>query len=240
MGKRVVLYSSGMDSIAMAALWPHDLALYVDMGIDYQKAEIQAIGLRRHSHPDMSWNPKLQKLSLHLAPFDRPEDRILPFRNLMLICIAAQYGTEIAIGATEGDKVLDKSFRFMTDVSALLTYLSDDYWNQTPEKVNVVAPLKGMTKGEIVRVYLKTPGAMSPRDYWEASWSCYSPEPGGFNPFPCGTCKPCWRKWVAFKVNGFDGAPGTGTRIRQALERGEFELEGRGREGDEMAEAIGL
>lgn len=176
---RVLLYSGGMDSVALRMLWTPDVSVYVDMGTGYTAAE-------RKRLPD-----DVVVVDLPLGRWERP-DGIIPLRNLMLVCVAAQYGNDIAMAATAGDRVLDKSERFAAMTTDLLTYLwSPQHWTDG-EPRNVVLPLKGLTKREIVEVIEARHGDTGLAAL-AASWSCY-----GTGETECGACKPCFRKWVAF------------------------------------------
>ena len=59
---------------------------------------------------------------LDLSKWER-EDKIIPLRNMYLIGIATNYGDEICLGATAGDRVLDKSPVFAVLYEDLLGYL---------------------------------------------------------------------------------------------------------------------
>ncbi|MFC7328855.1 7-cyano-7-deazaguanine synthase [Marinactinospora rubrisoli] len=185
---RVLLYSSGLDSYCAAWLWRPDLCLYVDLGTGYNAPEIRLLG-----HAPAA----TRTTSLDLSPWERPEDRIIPLRNLMLACVAAQYGETIAMAATAGDRVLDKTPTFASMTSHLLTWLwQPQHWTEG-KTVDLVLPVKHLSKSELVRAALDA-GA-DPADIGSRTWSCYTPTAEGTE---CGACKPCARKWVALVANG--------------------------------------
>lgn len=183
MTQRVLLYSGGLDSAALRLLWRPDLCLYVDLHTWYAAAERTRL------------DPEVQVLDFPgLQRFERSTDFLLPLRNLFLVALAAQFGNEIALGATAGDRILDQSEGFAQRASELLTYLwSPQLWTEGRE-IRVVLPARSYTKAALVREYIAAGG--DPEELARKSYSCYSPQG------PCGGCKPCYRKWVAFRVNG--------------------------------------
>lgn len=220
---KVLLYSGGMDSVAMDLLWQPDVRVYVDMGTAYTPAERSRVPA------------DVEVVHLPLAQWERP-DGIIPLRNLMLVCVAAQYGDIVGMAATAGDKVLDKSVQFAEMTSGLLSFLwSPQSW--TPgEPRTVVLPLKGMTKREIVRKVAEDYGADGVAAL-AGSWSCY-----GAGPDECGVCKPCTRKWVAFAANGWghmvpDGRPAVVRDLLPLIAAGTL---GRRRESEDVLAALGV
>jgi 7-cyano-7-deazaguanine synthase len=186
---RVLLLSGGMDSLALDLLWKPDVRLYVDMGTRYAAAERRAL-----SRLDLA----IQTVMLPLDRFELP-DGIIPLRNLMLCAIAAQFGDSIALAATAGDRVLDKSEPFAWLTSELLSYLwKRQHWTDG-KSVHVALPTKSLSKRELVKRYIDEGG--DPLWLAERSLSCYEPSR---DDTPCGICKPCLRKWVAFAANGIE------------------------------------
>lgn len=184
--KKVLLYSGGMDSWLINKIWNPDVLLYVDMCTKYSKAEIERL-------------PKDVIIErLDLSKWERP-DAIIPLRNLYLIMIATNYGDEICLGATAGDRVLDKSFEFAEKASDLLSFLySKQHWTEG-RNIKVNLDFKNLTKKELLVKYLEQGGNIA--EAANNSFSCYSPTPAGKE---CWQCKPCFRKYVSFKVLGYD------------------------------------
>lgn len=179
---RVLLYSGGMDSVALSMIERWDTRLYVDMGTAYSAAERSRL------------DDDVVVVDLPLGVWERP-DGIIPLRNLVLVCIAAQYGSTIGMAATAGDRVLDKSPHFAEVTSNLLSWLwQPQHWTDG-KHVEVVLPTKTLTKRQLVQ-RVAALGADN-LDTLARSWSCYS---GG--DVECGACKPCRRKWVAFAAEG--------------------------------------
>ena len=184
--KKVLLYSGGMDSWLISKIWNPDVLLYVDMCTKYSKAEIERL-------------PKdviIEKLDL--SKWERP-DGIIPLRNLYLIMIATNYGDEICLGATAGDRVLDKSFEFAEKASDLLSFLySKQHWTEG-RNIKINLDFKNLTKKELLIKYLNQGGSLA--EAANSSFSCYEPTLDGSE---CWQCKPCFRKYVAFKILGHD------------------------------------
>jgi 7-cyano-7-deazaguanine synthase in queuosine biosynthesis len=212
--ERVLLFSGGMDSVACRYLWRPDHLLYFDVGTPYAAAEIARLP------------PHAIVLDLKgLAPLTRP-DTILPMRNLVFAALASCYGGTIAIGATKEDRVLDKSVEFAALASQLLTFLWTPQWWTTGKTVDVILPLKHLTKYEILGA-LKAEGHDLERVALE-SFSCYYPQPSG----ACGSCKPCWRRWLAFAAHGVSSIPDCSVYAREiVLPRIQSGEEGREEEG---------
>lgn len=182
--KSVLLYSGGMDSYCLRYLLNPSVLLYVDIGAQYSKEEIQRL-------------PKgCIVISLgDLSQFETSSG-ILPCRNALYTIIASNYGEQIILGATDGDRVRDKDENFSLVMSNLLTYLWSDYWVEQARTITVSVPFKNKTKREIVAEYVRKGGNI--QRLAQCSYSCYR----GLS-VPCGACKPCYRKYVALALNGY-------------------------------------
>ena len=116
--KKVLLYSGGMDSWLIDKIWKPDIKLYLDMNTAYSQDEIKRLP------SDVIVN------KLDLSMWER-EDKIIPLRNMYMIGIATNYGDEICLGATAGDRVLDKSLEFAELYKPLLDYLyQKQHWTE--------------------------------------------------------------------------------------------------------------
>ena len=170
--KKVLLYSGGMDSWLISKIWDPDVLLYVDMCTKYSKAEIARL-------------PKdviIEKLDL--SKWERP-DAIIPLRNLYLIMVATNYGDEICLGATAGDRVLDKSFEFAEKASDLLSFLySKQHWTEE-RNIKINLDFKNLTKKELLIKYLNQGGSLA--EAANSSFSCYEPTLDG-----SGRWSECW------------------------------------------------
>lgn len=187
MSKKVLLYSGGVDSWLIDKLWKPDVKLYVDIGTNTSKGEIERL-------PKDVVVAKLRDLSL----LERKEDFILPLRNLYLIAMATNYGDEICLGANATDATLDKTDEFAEKLTDLLTYMyQEQKW--TPErKIKVVVPFRKYTKGQLLEMYVKQGGDI--RKAYEETWTCFTP----INNQECHMCRACFLKFMAFAENGFE------------------------------------
>lgn len=188
--KKVLLYSGGMDSWLIDKIWKPDVKLYVDMKTHYSQNE------------QLLLPPDVTVETLNLGKWER-DDAIIPLRNLYLVMLATNYGDDICLGATAGDRVLDKSPEFAKMATDLLRYLySPQWWNPEQRNINVNLSFKDKTKKELLQMYLDQGGDIM--EAWSKSLSCYNPR----ITTPCMSCKPCFRKAVAFyqcmKERGMD------------------------------------
>ena len=181
MKNKILLYSGGMDSWLINKIWKPDILLYINLKGRYNKQEMKHL-------PE---NCKI--IDFDLSMFER-EDKIIPLRNLYLVMLATNYladeGGEICLGATAGDRVLDKSIPFAEKTSDLLTYLySSQLWNPIAKEVKVNLDFKDKTKVDLIKMYQAMGGSVN--EVWEQSFSCYEPDEEGNI---CYSCKPCFRK----------------------------------------------
>ena len=168
--KKVLLYSGGMDSWLIDKLWKPDIRLYIDMNTRYSKEEMKRL-------PDDTIIEKLD-----LSKWER-EDKIIPLRNMYLIGIATNYGDEICLGATAGDRVLDKSPVFAELYEELLGYLyQKQHWTEK-RTIRINLDYKAYTKTELLKQYIIQGGSIS--EAFSSSFSCYAPVDG--QPF-----QHCW------------------------------------------------
>lgn len=182
--KKVLLYSGGLDSWLVNELWKPDVKLYVNLHTKYAQQELSKLP------------PDVVIEDLDLSHWERT-DAILPLRNLYLVAIATNYGDEICLGATAGDRVLDQSYGFARKAEDLLSYLyQKQMWtNERTIKVNV--SFREHTKTHLLRMFLDQGGDINKA--FAESFSCYSP----INGQECWGCEACARKYIAFVNNGF-------------------------------------
>lgn len=184
--KKVLLYSGGLDSYLISHIWNPDVRLYIDIKGTYNEVE------KAH----LPSNVIIE--TLDLSKFER-EDKIIPLRNLFFTMIASYYGQEICLGATAGDRVLDKSFMFAEKTSELLSYLySPQWWIPEGKEIKINLDFKNLTKKDLLLEYLKQGGSLATA--YHNSFSCYFPKD---NNEECWNCKPCFRKWIAFAELGY-------------------------------------
>jgi len=183
-----MLYSGGLDSVAISYLLKPDVNLFVDYGTSACKRE--RVHVTKTCPP-----PNLLVVGdvLNLSPY-LLLNAILPARNLFLVAIAAQYGNHIILGATAGDSTRDKDALFARLAGELFTHMYLDQGDKVPalaapEGVKVSVPYKHLEKDSILRAYLAAGG--SPAALLD-SWSCYQ-----HGSKECGTCRACFRKYAA-------------------------------------------
>lgn len=191
--KKVLLYSGGMDSWLISKIWNPDLCVYVDMHTRYSEQEISNIKVN---------SPEVKIIDFPLGQWER-DNKIIPLRNLylvMVICnITEDEDVEICLGATAGDRVLDKSKDFVDKANDILNYLyQPQWWIPEGKKVKININFKDFSKQELLKQYLDKGGSLE--EAFNASFSCYEPDEEGHE---CWHCKPCFRKFVAFESLGY-------------------------------------
>ena len=187
--KKILLYSGGMDSWLIRHIWKPDECIYINMHTKYSETELKKL------------DNNIKIIDFPLGQYERG-DAIIPLRNLYLaMCTCNEFpdgDLEICIGATAGDRVLDKSQKFIKMASEMLTYLyQPQHWIPGGRKVQLSIPFKSYTKTELIKTYLEQGGDIN--EAFNQSFSCYNPHNGE----PCWRCKPCFRKFVSFYLNGY-------------------------------------
>ena len=190
---KILLYSGGFDSWVIDKLWKPDHKVYVNMHTKYSEAELERI-------------KKLDDVTIIDFPLSQWErdDAIIPLRNLYLVMAICNTfkddDLDICLGATAGDRVLDKSYYFADKASDLLSYLyQPQHWYPKGRKINVNVSFKSKTKTELLTDYINMGGSIE--EAFKGSFSCYNPDEFGKE---CWKCKPCFRKYVAFKTCGYN------------------------------------
>ena len=191
--KKVLLYSGGMDSWLMSKLWNPDIKLYVNMHTRYSENEMKKI---RESEDDVTF------VDFPLGQWER-DDAIIPLRNLYLCMVACNVtgseDVEILIGATAGDRVLDKSYEFVNKANDILNYLyTPQHWIPEGKKITVSIQYKDHTKTDLLKEFKLQGGDLE--EAFTHSFSCYDPVDG----HECWQCKPCFRKFVSFASTGYE------------------------------------
>ncbi len=207
----VVLVSGGMDSCVVTAVAAETYrlaCLHVNYGQRTERRELACFHeLVKHYNAEKALVVDLPHLAqiggssltdrkLPITPSDSPgkiPPTYVPFRNANLLCVAVSWAevigaTKIFIGAVEQDApgypdcraVFYRAFNELVRVGT------------RPETdIEVVTPLIGMSKVEIVRkgVALSAP--------FHLTWSCYAQED-----VPCGACDSCLLRARAFGAAG--------------------------------------
>jgi len=215
----IVLLSAGLDSAVAfkKELDGHGVALAITF--DYgQRAAAKEIEMARlickrygvrHLVLELAWMEEITHTSLVNRgekvpePGEKELDEIkgkaketahlvwVPNRNGLFINIAAAYGDAFGFGriatgfnAEEGATFPDNTPQFVQAVNGSLAYSCE-------KKVEVVAPVIGLDKEEIIREGARIGAPL------DLSWSCYF---SGAK--PCGKCESCMRRARAFKRAG--------------------------------------
>lgn len=194
-GKQVLLFSGGMDSLMFDTFLQPDVLLYLPSGSSFEEVETK----RLHRLVDNGYIDKDKLVIfddvLNLKMFER-DDYIVPNRNAFYLLVASMLGETLILGSVSGDRSNDKDETFFTKINELLDYMwKEQHWTEE-RKFKVISPYKNSTKTKLVKDYLELGG--SPQSLLD-SYSCYSG-----NETPCGTCKPCFRKWIALYNNDIE------------------------------------
>ena len=197
---KILLFSGGSDSVLISHLYNPDYLVYCDLGGQYSKEEIKKI-----QEGPFGSDPRLKILDFSfLGKYERKSDLILPLRNMylpMFICNEFpedEYGDlDICLGATAGDRVLDKSPDFVEKFNDIINYLySPQHWIPEGRHIRLNIDYKKYTKTEMLKLYKDQGGDIE--KLFHESFSCYNPVDG----HECWACKPCFRKAIAYALNG--------------------------------------
>lgn len=186
-GKTVLLYSGGLDSFIISKLQNFDTLLYINIGSRYSQIEMKYI--KKQNLPNLIIDNRL-----NLGDVEDPNHFLVPARNLFFATIASFYGDKITMGALSGDRSSDKDEKFADLTSGLLQHIYKQSWWCEERKVEILLPYKNYTKSQLIAEYLNK--SLNINDLVHGSFSCYSPTHDGK---PCGTCKPCLRKWMSLR-----------------------------------------
>lgn len=192
-GKKVLLFSSGMDSYIINQLEKPDVLLFIDNKSNYSELEMKY--LKSLNYPNLVFiEDFINHSSIEL------ENMIIPARNLYFVTIAANFGEEIILGATAGDRSYDKDYRFAELSSALLSHIyALSHWSEKGE-VRVNLKYKSWTKKDLIQAFINLNldrGILMPHSVsllLSESFSCYHPTKDGGQ---CNKCKPDLRKYLA-------------------------------------------
>lgn len=188
--KKILLYSGGVDSWLINQIWEPDMRVYVDLGTDYGKEEIELFKKN---------NEDVQVIPFDLSEYEL-EDKFIPLRNLYLIMLACNItdfeDVEICLGATVADRSYDKSMEFLEKTENLLNYMYTPYISQPhSKKIKIVKEFKNKSKKELLAMYLEKGGDIEKA--FNESYGSFKKDMTEWE------CKKFYRKYVAFKLNGY-------------------------------------
>ena len=188
-GEVVLCFSGGVDSF----IGNHYLteqgrvfhSIYFDLGSRYTSKE--------RNHMQEFWHNKVKIVFAlsWLGTLEQRDTAFIPYRNLYIAMTASlYYAPNVCICGLKDDVCSDKNEEVFKLWSDHLSVIGQ-------KDVKIFSPFWEMTKSEIVAWYLSTGG--KERGLLDTV-SCYS---NGIDNY-CGECRACFRKCVAFGVNGID------------------------------------
>lgn len=189
--KKILLYSGGVDSWLINQIWKPDIKLYVDLGTTYGKEEIKLF---------KKYDEDVKIISFDLSEFEL-EDKFIPLRNLYLIMLACNItdfeDVEICLGATVADRSYDKSMEFLIKCEDILNYMYTPYIAQPfSKKIKINKDFKNKSKTDLLKLYLENGGDINTA--YNETYAEFKEEMTNWE------CKKFYRKYVCFKLNGYE------------------------------------
>ncbi len=186
-GVTVIPVSGGIDSLILADANPGATLVFVRYGQPYLDQEQRAVY--------RLYGDRVRFVDVGGVDTSR---EYVPARNLIIACIAAQFGDTILIGGLADDNAADQSTKAAEEMSTILS-------NQCGYQVSVSMPLSEYCKAEAVSFYLNEPetieGSLLKMSRIRATFSCYAEDSA--SDF-CGDCSACFRRSTALLANGVD------------------------------------
>ncbi len=179
----ILLFSGGVDSFIAHRWLGRPPTLYFNLLTKDSKTEQATV---KKLIPDT-----IIEDCLDLSSRVQGEKAYIPFRNLMLACLAVKYSDHIIMAGLKDDKVSDKNRGIFQEFERLLSKMEG-------RPILISSPFWDLTKSDIVRWYLECGGSAA---NLLNTFSCYSPLDSGA---PCMACPACFRRWCAFWVNGIE------------------------------------
>lgn len=198
-----------MDSWLIDKIWKPDEKVYINLHTDYSNLEMEKI---KESGEDV-----IVIDFPSLVQFENKENGIIPLRNLyliMMVCNITDFDdVEICLGATDGDRVHDKTLPFKEKAEDLLNYLyAPQNCMPVTKHIKINFDYKDYSKADLLEEYLMRGGDIE--EVMKRSFSCHHPNEDNE---PCWKCKPCFRKWLAFKKFDYDFGKEIDTKMMNYL-----------------------
>jgi 7-cyano-7-deazaguanine synthase in queuosine biosynthesis len=201
--KIVILYSGGLDSFLLKK-WAEKYypkaeikCIYYAHGADSEWQEVSRL-------PDYVEVRRVDWINDKCRPLAKKDDPFagaiyIPGRNLVFSVLAAsqEIANEVWMGTVydeDNPKATDKNEYFREDTSALLSYVLSPFI----DKVKVRFPFveERWTKRNCVKWAIGN--GVTPEELM-STVSCWNHQG-----MPCGECKQCFKRWLVFKLNGFE------------------------------------
>lgn len=176
---KVLLFSGGVDSYVAYHFLGYPQTVYFNLRNRYAEKELKVV---QDLIPDTIIDE-----SLNLGVLEDPVSGYIPFRNLLVACQAVRYADEIVIAGVADDRVSDKNENVFMKFSTMLSELEG-------RPIRVTSPFWTMTKADVVGWFIKN---VNNRKLLNSTVSCYHK-----TEMYCAKCPACFRKWLAFWVNG--------------------------------------
>lgn len=204
-GKKVLLFSAGMDSYMINQIEKPDVLLFINNRSVYADIEEKFLKdmQKRGFYPNLVFLDDF----INMKDLERT-DYIIPSRNAYFILRAAEFGDEIILGATIGDRSTDKDLQFAKQMTDLLNHIyAPSHWvGDAGREINVNFKYKNFSKSmiinKLVEMRMEELGVSREQatqkvveELCTNTISCYDFQEEGTK--ACGVCKPCTRKWLA-------------------------------------------
>jgi len=192
-----IMYSGGLDSFIA---WHYALkngykpeALFVDLGHPYAEKEWDSVNkIPENIRPNVTF---LDLKALYPIIESRMDNQIIPSRNLLLGVLGSMLNKRVWINALDGEqngKEHDKSYRFFADSTELLSFTNSYFQDRTI----IETPFSHLSKAETIKWAIENG---IPKEHLFATTSCYDETSR-----KCGKCLTCYKRKVAFLLNGID------------------------------------
>lgn len=198
----ILLYSGGLDSLIAWEFLQRPRRFYAALNHRYEAAEKAA--MRNVEATIKQADRPVVDACLNLGSWEKDNANI-PARNLLMAISAARFARDVMkaknvqvwlIAQKDEMYVADKTPEFMHNAGLMLTEVLEC-------EVRVSTPFEEMDKTDMVAWWLEK---KLPVDRLVASSSCYKPVALGNRWVACGNCAACLRRYIAFRLNGIEGA----------------------------------
>lgn len=173
--------------------WYKPIPIRVDLWQPYKEKELEAI--RNFEFYDEIIQISISNFVDKIPTNVDKKNQIIPWRNLLLWVIWANFWEEVWIWALHSErhwKERDKSFKFFEDSTNLLTYI----FNIVRERTELKTPFFHLTKTGLVKRALEN---WLTAEQLEKTSTCYDE-----NTHNCWECSTCFKRRMAMVNNGIE------------------------------------